>query len=261
MGVAPPLRLGLLSTANISVKLLAGVASAPSVEAVAVASRDASRARRFAAEHGLARAHGGYDELLADPDVDAVYVALPNALHAEWALRAVRAGKHVLVEKPLSTDPARVHELFDAADAAGVVVTEGLMWRHQAQVARMAALVAGGEVGELRLVRAAFSFTLDRPADVRWDPALGGGALLDVGTYCVDAARLLAGEPESVAAVATRAPSGADARFAAVMRHPGGVLAAFDCAFDLPYRASLEAIGSDGIVRLPDPWHALAPAV
>lgn len=261
MGLTP-LRLGLLSTANISVKLLAGAAqTAGAVVPVAVGGRDEQVANTFAGDHGIPRAHGTYAGLLEDPEVDAVYVALPNAMHLEWAMRAVHAGKHVLVEKPLSTSPDEVGRLFDAADEAGVVVMEAFMWRHQPQVARLTELVSGGAVGALRSVRASFSFTLDREGDVRWNPELGGGALLDVGTYCVNAARLLAGEPESATATAIDAPSGVDVRFAGVLTHPGDVTSVLDCGFDLPYRAALEAIGTDGVVALTDPWHAGLPAI
>jgi xylose dehydrogenase (NAD/NADP) len=255
------LRLGLLSTARINAKLVAGAAEAPDIEVVAVGGRDPERTAAHARELGVPRALGSYEELLADPGVDAVYIALPNALHAEWALRALQAGKHVLVEKPFSTDAAEVQRCFDEADARGLVLTEGFMWRHHPQVARLTELIAEGAIGELRLVRAAFSFVLDRDGDVRWDPALAGGALLDVGAYCVSAARLLAGEPLRVQASAVLAASGVDVRVAGVLEHAGDVLSVFDCAFDLPYRASLEAIGSLGTVRLLDPWHAEHPAI
>jgi predicted dehydrogenase len=255
------LRLGLLSTARINTKLVAGAAEAEDVEVVAVGGRDPERTAAHARELGVPRALGSYEELLADPGVDAVYIALPNALHVAWTLRALQAGKHVLVEKPFSTDPAEVQRCFDEAQARGLVLTEGLMWRHHPQVARLTELIGEGAIGEMRLVRSAFSFVLDRQGDVRWDPQLAGGALLDVGAYCVSAARLLAGEPSRVQASAVTAPSGVDARVAGVLEHPGGVLSAFDCAFDLPYRASLEAIGSRGTVRLLDPWHAEQPVI
>ena len=254
-------RLGLLSTARINSKLVAGAAEAEDVEVVAVGGRDPERTAAHTRELGVPRALGSYEELLADPGVDAVYVALPNALHVEWTLRALQAGKHVLVEKPFSTDPAEVQRCFDEAQARGLVLTEGFMWRHHPQVARLTELIGEGAIGELRLVRSSFSFVLDRPGDVRWDPALAGGALLDVGAYCLSAARLLAGEPSRVQASAVTAPSGVDARVAGVLEHAGDVLSAFDCAFDLPYRASLEAIGSRGTVRLLDPWHAEQPVI
>ena len=254
------LKLGLLATARISAKLLAGAADVEEVSVVAVGGRDPARADAFAREHGIPRALGSYEALLADDEVEAVYIALPNALHAEWATRALEAGKHVLVEKPFTTDADVAARCFDLAEERGLVLTEGFMWRHHPQAAGLTALVNGGEIGELRLVRASFSFTLASTADVRADPALGGGSLLDVGTYCVSGARLLAGEPSAVEAFAVRPPGGVDMRFAGLLRHES-VLTVFDCGFDLPARSCLEAVGSEATVRLLDPWHGVDPVL
>jgi predicted dehydrogenase len=246
----------LLSTAAINEALLGGARDSELVKILGVGSRDRARAEAYARERGLERAYGSYDELLADPDVDAVYVALPNALHVEWTIRALEAGKHVLSEKPLSRDPAEVERAFDAAERTGRLLMEGFMYRHHPQTKKLKQLVDDGAIGELRLVRAQFSFTLDRPNDVRWDPQLGGGALLDVGCYCVSGSRLLAGEPEVVHAEQTLSVSGVDVRFAATLRFPGDVLGHFDCAFDLPIRTELEAVGSDGSLFMPQPFVA-----
>lgn len=248
------IKVGLLSTAAINDALLGGARESKLAEVIGVASRERARAEAYARERGLARAYGGYDELLADPAVDVVYVALPNARHVEWAIRALEAGKHVLSEKPLSRVPAEVERAFDAAERAGRILMEGFMYRHHPQTKRLAQLVAGGAVGELRLVRSHFSFTLDRPGDVRWNRELGGGSLLDLGCYCTSASRLLAGEPERVSAEQTLSPSGVDVRFAAVLRFAGGVLGHFDCAFDLPRRVALEAAGSEGSLVLLQPF-------
>ncbi len=249
-----PLRVGLLSTAAIGRRIVDAARASPLAELVAVGSRDARRAEEAARVHGVLRGHGSYEAVLADPDVEAVHVALPAAMHAEWVLRALDAGKHVLVEKPFALRPADAERAFDRAAERGLVLTEGFMWRHLPQTAELHRRVAAGAIGELRLVRATFSFTLGRPSDPRWDPALGGGALLDVGTYCVNAARLLAGEPEAFTATAVRAPGGVDVRFAATMQHPGGVLSHFDCAFDLPMRREIEVVGADGVIVVDDPW-------
>ena len=249
-------RFALLSTAAINRAVLGGARDSDLVEIVAVGSRDRARAEEYAREHGIERAHGSYEELLADPEVDAVYVALPNALHVEWAIRALEAGKHVLSEKPLSRDPDEVARAFGAAEDAGLLLMEGFMYRHHPQTRKLKELVDNGSIGELRLVRTQFSFMLDRPRDVRWEPELGGGALLDLGCYCVSGSRLLAGEPEVVHAEQTLAPSGVDARFTATMRFPDGVLGHFDCAFDLPYRTELEAVGSEGSLFMPRPFVA-----
>src|SRR5215218_7532146 len=178
--MAAPLRVGLLSTANINRLLLGGARAAEGVEVVAVASRDGARAEAFATEHGIGRAHGSYDALLGDADVDAVYVPLPNSLHVEWSIRALEAGKHVLCEKPLTRQPDQAEAAFDAAEHAGRVLAEAFMWRHHPQARRVRELAGDGAIGRLRLVRAAFSFDIfgmDRPDDVRLQASLGGGVL------------------------------------------------------------------------------------
>jgi D-xylose 1-dehydrogenase (NADP+, D-xylono-1,5-lactone-forming) len=255
------LRVGLLSTARINAKLAAGARASRRARVVAVASRDLGRAETQARELEIERAHGSYEALLADPEVDAVYVSLPNDLHHEWSLRAIAAGKHVLCEKPYSRSADEVQDAFAAAGAAGVVLAEALMWRHHPQTLELERLVAEGAIGELRLVRAAFSFLLDDPRDARLLEGPAGGGLLDVGCYCVSAARLLAGEPLSVTAQQLVTPAGFDRRLVATLAHPGDVLTHFDCALDLPDRSELEAIGSGGVLRVSDPWHGTATGI
>jgi predicted dehydrogenase len=176
-------------------------------------------------------------------------------------MRAIAAGKHVLCEKPYSRSAGEVQEAFAAAEAAGVVLTEALMWRHHPQALRLAALVAGGAIGDLRMVRAAFSFPLSDPRDARLLEDLAGGGLMDVGCYCISAARMLAGEPVSVTAQQVLAPSGVDCRLAATLAHEDDVLTHFDCALDLPDRSELEAIGSDGVLSVSDPWHSVTTGI
>ncbi len=260
--MSDPVRWGIVSTANINEKVLAGVSGSPAVSVAAVGSRTREYAEGFASAHGIPRAHGSYEELLADDDVEAVYIPVPNGLHVEWTLAALEAGKHVLCEKPLSPRAAEVERCFDAAESAGLVLSEAFMWRHHPQTQRLESLVREGAIGELRLVRAAFSFPLPQVPNVRWDADLDGGALLDVGCYCVSGSRLLAGvEPERVTGEAVMAESGVDSRFAGTLRFPGDVLAVFDCGFDLPPRDELEAIGSEGSVFLDDPWHCMEPRI
>src|SRR6266511_4270064 len=210
-------RFALLTTAAINEALLGGARDSDLVTIVGVGSRDRARAQAYAHERGLEHAYGSYDELLAD---------------------------------------AEVERAFDAADRAGRLLMEGFMYRHHPQTKKLKQLVDDGAIGELRLVRTQFSFMLDRPNDVRWDPELGGGALLDLGCYCVSGSRLLAGEPGMVHAEQTLAPSGVDGRFAATMRFANGVLGHFDCAFDLPPRTELEAVGSEGSLFMPQPFVA-----
>jgi predicted dehydrogenase len=259
-----PLRVGLLSTANINRALLGGARAAEGVEVMAVASRDRDRAESYAAEHGVGRAHGSYDALLADGEVDAVYVPLPNSLHVEWSIRALQAGKHVLCEKPLTRHPEQAEAAFDAAERAGRVLAEAFMWRHHPQALRLRELVGDGAVGELRLVRASFSFDvfgMDRPDDVRLQASLEGGGLMDVGCYCVSALRLLAGEPQAVSGRRVDGGDGVDVRFTGTMAFAGGVLGSFDCGLDMVARHELEVVGDTGSLSLADPWHGRSPSI
>jgi D-xylose 1-dehydrogenase (NADP+, D-xylono-1,5-lactone-forming) len=252
---------GFLSTANINDKLLAGAAESDRVDVIAVASRDPARAEAYARERGIERAYGSYAELLADPDVEAVYISLPNSLHVEWSIRALEAGKHVLCEKPLSRRAEEVERAFDVAEQSGRLLMEAFMYRHNPQTARFKELVDGGAIGRLRLARAAFSFPLADAENVRLDASLDGGGLMDVGCYCVSGTRLLGGEPEQVYGEQVLAESGVDELFTGTMRLPGGVLAQFDAGLVLPVRDELEAIGEEGSLFLDDPWHCKRPLI
>jgi D-xylose 1-dehydrogenase (NADP+, D-xylono-1,5-lactone-forming) len=253
-------RFGILSTARINRLVLSGARESDRVEVTAVASRDRARAETYAREHGIERAYGSYEELLADPELDAVYNPLPNSMHVDWSIRALEAGKHVLCEKPLSRRPEDVERAFDVADRTGLLLSEAFMYRHNPQTARLKELVGGGAIGELRVVRAAFSFTIQDPANIRLAADLDGGALMDVGCYCVNGSRFLAGEPESVFGTSVT-EAGADTVFAATMSFPGDVIAQFDCGFRLPMRDELEAVGSEGSLFLDDPWHCRTPVI
>jgi D-xylose 1-dehydrogenase (NADP+, D-xylono-1,5-lactone-forming) len=255
------MRWGILSTARIARRVVAGAKAAHDVELVAIASRDAARARAYGFENGIPRTYGSYEALLADPEIDAIYNPLPNALHVEWSLKALAAGKHVLCEKPLARDPADVERLFDAAERADRLLMEGFMWRFHPQTEELERLVGGGAVGELRVVRAAFGFNLPDLANVRWDGALQGGALMDVGCYCVNALRLLAGEPERVSAERVEGGAGVDARFAGVLRFAGDVIGSFDCGMDIARRHTIEVVGSEATLVVPSPWQAPEPEI
>ena len=259
-----PLRLGLLSTARINDAILTAAAASDSVEVVAVGSRDADRSAAYAAERSIPRSHGSYEDLLADDGVDAVYVSTPNGLHAPWARRALEAGRHVLCEKPVDADPRIVDDLFAVAQERGLVFTEAFMWRHLPQTRVLCELLAQGAVGELRMIRVWSGFMLERDGDPRLDPGQQGGALMDIGCYCVSAARLLAGEPEAVTAQCIREagrPGGVDMRVAATMRFPRDVLAHFDCAFDLPMGFGLHVAGSEAVIEVDDPWFGVTPGI
>jgi xylose dehydrogenase (NAD/NADP) len=254
---------GLLSTARINRLLLQAAKASDRAEVVAVASRSSSRAEAYARAHGLEHAYGSYAALLEDEAVDAVYVSLPNSLHVEWTLRALEAGKHVLCEKPLSRDPEAVERLFDYAEKRGLVVSEGFMWRHHPQTAKLLELAATDVIGRLRLVRAAFSFdvAVHGAGDARLDDELEGGALMDVGAYCVNAVRLLAGEPERVEALQALGASGVDVCFAATLALPNEVVAHFDAGFVMPRRAALEVVGEEGMLLVAEPWQPRVPKI
>jgi predicted dehydrogenase len=254
-------RWGILSTAHINRLFLAGARASDEIEVLAVASRERAVAEAYAREHAIPRAHGSYEALLADPDVDAVYISLPNSMHVDWSVRALEAGKHVLCEKPLGRRARDVERAFDVAERAGLVLMEGFMYRHNPQTARLRQLVEDGAVGRVRLIRASFGFVAGDPADVRLSAGLEGGALMDVGCYCVSGARLLAGEPLSVAAHAVSGGDGVDVVFAATMRFPGDVLAEFDCGLAVAERDDLEVVGDQGSLFLDDPWHCRSPVI
>ncbi len=248
------MQLGLLSTANINLEILAGAAESERVSVVAVASRDGERARAYAAEHGIGRAHGSYEALLGDPEVDAVYVSLPNGLHHEWTMHALAAGKHVLCEKPYSRRPADVVEAFDAAEAAGLVLMEAFMYRHHPQTDEIARIVRGGGLGRVVSSFARFTFPLTDLSNVRALPELDGGALMDVGCYCISGSRLIGGEPVSVLAEQVTGTTGIDMGLYGTMRLDGDVVAQFDASFRAPQRQHLEVVGEEAVLIAEAPF-------
>ncbi|MGB0091156.1 MAG: Gfo/Idh/MocA family oxidoreductase [Solirubrobacteraceae bacterium] len=252
---------GIMSTARINRLFLAGAGQASNVELAAVASRERASAERYASEHQIARAHGSYEALLADPEIEAVYISLPNSLHIEWTEQALRAGKHVLCEKPLSRHADEVARAFDLAEQHQRLLMEAFMYRHNPQTHRLRELIDRGSIGRVRMIRAAFSFLADDPGDVRLTAALDGGALMDVGCYCVSGARLLGGEPERVSAEQALGGDGVDVAFTGTLRFPGDVLAHFDAGLALAARDELEVIGEEGVLFLDDPWHCRTPVI
>jgi predicted dehydrogenase len=250
-----------MSTARINSLFLTGARASADLEVVAVASRELASAERYAREQGIDRAHGSYEALLADPDIDVVYISLPNSLHVEWTVRALEAGKHVLCEKPLSRRAAQVGPAFDIAEREGMLLMEAFMYRHNPQTRRLVELIAAGAVGRVRLIRAAFSFVADDDANIRLRAALDGGALMDVGCYCVSGTRLIGGEPQRVSAEQAVGGDGVDVAFAATMRFPDDVLAQFDAGLALATRDELEVVGDAGALFLDDPWHCRKPLI
>jgi len=257
------IRFGVLSTARIGVqKVIPAMQKGEHTEVVAIASRSLDKARDMARHLGIPRWYGSYEALLADADVDAVYNPLPNDQHVPWSIRALEAGKHVLCEKPLTRRPAEVEEAFAAAERSGRLLMEAFMWRHHPQTRRLRELLDEGVIGRLRLVRASFSFPLRDPENIRLNGELDGGALMDVGCYCVSGARFVAGtEPERVSAEQVIGGKGVDIALSATLRFPDDVLAQFDCGLVMQNRSGLEAIGEDGSLYVADPWHGRSPRI
>ncbi|HTZ06379.1 MAG TPA: Gfo/Idh/MocA family oxidoreductase [Gaiellaceae bacterium] len=252
---------GIISTADINRKVIPGAHASPKVDLVGVASRDRARAEAYAREWEIPRAYGSYEELLEDPEIEAVYISLPNTMHSEWSIRSIEAGKHVLCEKPFSRHPEEVAAAFDVAERAGRFLSEAFMYRHNPQTKRLKQLVDDGAIGELRLVRTAFSYGLYDADNIRLRTDVEGGALMDVGCYCVSGARLLGGEPESVHGQAWFGETGTDWVFTGELRFPGNVLAHFDCGTAMTNRDELEVAGSEGSLFVDDPWHCNVPVI
>ena len=248
------LRWGLLSTARINRRLIPAMRRARRAELVAVASRGQASADAYAAEWKIPRALGSYQALLDDPGIDAVYISLPNSLHAEWAVRAAQAGKHVLCEKPLAQSLADCDRIQAAAEAAGVVAAEAIMYLYHPLLAEARRLVREGALGQVGFARGSFSFILDRPDNVRWKPELGGGALWDVGIYPVSFCRWILGEPDRVFAWQTLTEGGVDAATAGVLHFSAGETAAFDCSFRHTFRTQVEVAGSEGTLTIDRPF-------
>ncbi len=250
------IRWGILGTANIAVKrFIPGVLESANGEVVAIASRHLERARTVAQSLAIPRAYGSYQELLDDPEVDAVYNPLPNSLHAEWTVKAAGAGKPVLCEKPLALGAAQAAEMIAACRSRGIPLMEAFMYRFHPQHARVLEVLGSGEIGELRFVRAAFTFMLEPfPAgNVRLSAELGGGALMDVGCYAVNAARMLfSEEPMWACAQADfREEFGVEVSLAGILGFSGGRTATFDCGFRAPGQGAYTAVGTQGQVEVP----------
>jgi len=249
------IRWGILGSARINRRVIPAMRLARRSELVAIASRERARAEQFAKEWSVPRAIAGYQTLLDDPSIDAVYIPLPNTDHVRWTLAAIAAGKHVLCEKPIALDPADVDRIATAAAAAGVVVEEGFMYRHEPMTGRVIELVNGGAIGTIRAVVSGFTFALESSANIRMDPALGGGSLWDVGSYPVTYTQLIVGhEPKMVFGTAHWSASGVDDEFMGMLRFSEGATANIYCGFRAAYRTWLEILGSDGALTVPNPF-------
>jgi predicted dehydrogenase len=259
--VTQAVKWGIISTADINRKVIPGAHASPKVDLVAVASRDQARADEYARQWEIERAYGSYEALLADPAIEAVYTSLPNTMHCEWSIKSLEAGKHVLCEKPMARHTAEITEAFDVADRTGRLLSEAFMYRHNPQTKKLARLIADGAIGEVRLVRSVFSYSLYDEDNIRLRTDVEGGSLMDVGCYNVSGSRLVGGEPEHAFGEAWIGPSGTDWVFAGTLRFPANVIATFHCGTALPDQDELEVIGSEGSLFLDDPWHCNAPVI
>jgi predicted dehydrogenase len=250
-----PLRWGILGTARINRMLIPPLRVSKGNRLVAVASREQARADEYAREWQIGRAVAPYEALLADPEIDAVYIPLPNHLHAEWTIKAARAGKHVLCEKPLALTVDEVDAMTAACRDARVALAEAFMYRHHPQTLKVKELLDAGAIGTLRFLRGSFSFPLVRPNDVRLRPEWGGGCLWDVGCYPLSFARFLVGrEPVRVFGSQVLGPTGVDETFAGQVEFPGDVLFQLDAGFRSQVRAEMELAGTGGTIRVRHPW-------
>jgi predicted dehydrogenase len=251
------LRWGILGTGNIAKQFAHGLHSAERGQVAAVGSRSLSAAQEFGRSFGIAACYGSYDGLLADTAVDAIYLSLPNSLHREWTIKALRAGKHVLCEKPFAMDAAESEEMFDVAGQTGRVLIEAFMYRCHPQTRAILDAVRGGRIGELQLIRTSFCYRTTRIAgNVRFDRKLGGGALMDVGCYCLNFSRLLAAaEPGKLLATAKfHVESGVDEITGATLHFPGDVIATFSCGMSVQADNTAEICGTEGYLEVVWPW-------
>lgn len=250
------LHWGLLSTARINRNLIPALRASPRNELSAVASRDLARARDYAHEWKIPGAYGSYEELINDPNIDVIYNSLPNHLHAEWTVKAVQAGKHVLCEKPLALTLAEVDQVNDAAKQAGVTVVEAFMYRHHPMTLKVRELIERGTLGDIRYMRGTFSFVLNQQGNIRWLPETGGGSLWDIGCYPVSYARLVMGKaPITVFAAQVLGESGVDLSLTGQLDYGNGAFAQVESSFALPYYTNIEIRGTEAALIVPTPFN------
>ena len=249
------LNWGLLSTAKINQALIKPLNASKRTRLLAVASRSQSSADAYAREWKIPRSHGSYEALLADPEIDIVYNSLPNHLHAEWTIKAFRAGKHVLCEKPIALSLAEVDEMIRTTKETGKVLAEAFMYRHHAQTLKVKEIIDSGILGKLQVIKGAFTFTLTREGNYRQIKEMGGGSIWDVGCYPISFARMIVGgEPVEVFGWQVEGPGGSDDSFIGQMRFANGVHAQFDSGFKSPFRSFMEIVGSEAVLKISVPF-------
>ena len=250
-----PLKWGLISTARINRALIEPLKASERNELFAVASRSLDNAKEYAAERDIPKAYGSYQAMLDDFEIDVVYNSLPNSLHTEWTIKALRARKHVLCEKPLATTLEEVDAMRSAAEDTGLNLAEAFMYRHHPQTIKVKELVESGRLGELRLIKGEFTFQIENEGNVRLKPELGGGSIWDIGCYPISYARYLVGEePEEVFGWQLTGISGVDEVFTGQLRFAGEIFAQFDSGFRSPFRSRIEIVGSEGTLIVPKPF-------
>lgn len=257
--VTRKLRWGVVGTAGIAVRsVIPGIQASETGELTAIASRDLAKAEETAAKLGIPKAYGSYEEIVSDPEIDAIYVPLPNHLHMEWSIRAMEAGKHVLCEKPIAMNAEEAQRMADAAEKYGVHLAEAFMYRHHPRYEEIAKIVASGEIGELRGIHGTFTFNNAGDAkNVRYRKDWGGGSIYDVGCYPLSAARLITGaEPEAVTVHALISPEhdNVDMMASGIAEFPNGVALTFDCGMWAAFRNTLEILGTDGRIEVPSAY-------
>jgi len=249
------LNWGLLSTAKINHSLIPPLRASKRNKLVGVASRSLDKAKAYARQWDIPRAFGSYEALLADPEIDVIYISLPNSMHTEWSIKAMQAGKHVLCEKPLALTLEEVDAITGVAAETGKVIAEAFMYRHHAQTLRIKEMVDTGAIGKIQLIRGAFSFPLKNKSDIRYNLSMGGGSIWDVGCYPINYARYLLGvDPLEVQGWQMTGTTGIDEVFVGQLRFPGDVFAQFDSSFRMPYRTFVEVIGREGKMNIPSPF-------
>lgn len=252
MGKGGLLRWGILGTGRIASDFVEALRHIPDASVSTVAARSRADSEAFARHRGIGKACAPYGEALRREDVDIVYVGTPNSTHVELATAALRAGKHVLCEKPLAPDAGTAAELFALAADAGLVLSEGFMYRYHPQTQRLIDLACSGELGYVNLVRACYSFPISSEDDIRLNSSLQGGSLWDIGGYAVDLSRRILGPPSQVYASAAVEPSGVDTSAFGIVVHVGGGRSVFDCSFRLPPRGWAEVVGTLGSITVAD---------
>ncbi len=255
----PPLRWGLLSTARINKALIPPLQLSKRNTLLAVASRSQAKADAYAREHKIKRAYGSYAALLADPEIDVIYNPLPNHLHAEWSIKAAEAGKHVFCEKPLALTLAEVDAMAAASQSSGKLIIEAFAYRAHPHMRKIKEIITSGQLGRIKMVHGSFSFVMTNKDDIRWDPAMGGGALWDIGCYPLSFARTVLGtEPLEVFGWQVTSPSGIDEIFAGQLRFPGDIYFQVDCSFKIPDHVFMEIVGDEGALNIPQPFNTAA---